>query len=301
MTGVVRMFVPVVPTDLRLTLAPLSRGRSDHTVRIGADGVWRATRTPNGPATQHLSQMQGAITSRSWGPGAHWLAERAPVLVGGNDDDAGFAPDHEGLERLHRLHRGLRIMCTQAVFEALLPTILEQKVTGTEARKSYAGLQRRLSQPAPLAPGAPPLLLPPDPIVVAGTPSHVFHACNVERKRSDAIRRVADYARRIEEAAALPLAAAYERLRAIPGIGEWSLAEVGIVALGDADAVSVGDYHLKNWVSWNLAGEPRGTDERMLELLEPFRPHRGRVLRLLQMGGSHPPRYGPRLSIQPRW
>lgn len=299
-TALERVFTPAHPTDLRRTLSPVSRGRRDRTMRIGADGVWRATRTPDGPATQHLAQQGAAITVRAWGPGAQWLLDRAPILVGGNDDDDGFTPGHDGLVRLHRLYRSVRTPCTMAVWEALLPTILEQKVTGKEARTSNGDLQRILGEPAPRPPGCPALLLPLDPRVVADTPSHVFHACNVERKRSDTIRRAAAYASRLEEAVGMPIENAYARIRSLPGLGEWSAAEVAKIALGDADAVSVGDYHLKNGVAWNLAGEPRGTDERMLELLAPFRPHRGRVIRLLELGGSAAPRYGPRMSIR-RW
>jgi 3-methyladenine DNA glycosylase/8-oxoguanine DNA glycosylase len=72
-----------------------------------------------------------------------------------------------------------------------------------------------------------------------------------------------------------------------------------MVAFGDADAVSVGDYHLPNLVAYALAGEPRADDARMLELLEPYRGHRGRVIRLVMAGGRSPPRYGPRLALNP--
>ncbi len=82
----------------------------------------------------------------------------------------------------------------------------------------------------------------------------------------------------------------------MPGIGPWTAAEVGVRALGDADAVSVGDFHLPNLVAYALAGEPRGNDARMLELLEPYRGQRARVMRLLELSGIRPPRYGPRLA-----
>ena len=68
-------------------------------------------------------------------------------------------------------------------------------------------------------------------------------------------------------------------------------------AAGDADAVPVGDWHLPGHVGNALAGEPRADDARMLELLEPFRPHRGRVLRLLVSGVAAPPRRAPRARI----
>jgi 3-methyladenine DNA glycosylase/8-oxoguanine DNA glycosylase len=299
-----RSFALGRPVDVVATLAPLWRRPHDHTMLITRGPnrvVWRATRTPEGPAVQALRNTPDGVESRSWGAGAAWLAERAPVLVGALDDLDGFAPDHPLVSDLLRRHATVRIPCTQAVFEAALPAVLEQKVTGVEARRSLGRLQRALGEPAPVPVGGPPLLLPPHPEVVAGCPSHVFHAAGVERKRSDTIRRLAARADRLEEAAVLPLDEGRRRLAAFPGIGPWTMAEIAIVALGDADAVSVGDYHLKNWVAWNLGGRPRGTDDEMLELLEPFRPHRGRVLRLLQLGGSAPPRYGPRLAIQDRW
>ena len=82
------------------------------------------------------------------------------------------------------------------------------------------------------------------------------------------------------------------------------------IAYGDSDAVSVGDWHIPHTVSWALAGEVRAgsrdassaglspADERMLELLEPFRGHRGRVCALLERAGYAAPRFGPRMSIR---
>jgi 3-methyladenine DNA glycosylase/8-oxoguanine DNA glycosylase len=267
------------------------------------EGVWRAARTPEGPCTQHIAQQGDQVRFRAWGPGATWSADRAPLLVGANDDDGDFFIDrtkHEVLFRTWRQHQGARIPCTLAVWEILFRVILEQKVTGKEALNSYARLLRVLSEPAPRGPG-PALRLVPDPQVVAGTPHHVFMAANVERKRADTIRRCAWYASSLDAAASESIDETYRRLRAIPGVGEWTVNEVGVVALGDADAVSVGDYHLKNNVAWALAGEPRGSDERMIELLEPYRPHRARMMRVIALSGLDAPRYGPRLTIQRRY
>ena len=303
-TALVRTFEPPHPIDLRATLGIMLRGGRDRTMRVGRtpEGeIWRATRTPDGPCTQHLVQHGSRITMRAWGSGATWAVDRAPLLVGANDETIDFVAHHDVIHAANRANPGLRFPCTMAVWEILLPVILEQKVTGLEARMSYGLLQRQLSEPAPPSDDGPPLLLPPSPEVVAGTPSHVFHAANVERKRSDTIRRAASYAHRLEEAVGMSRDDAMVRLRALPGMGIWTANEVAAIALGDADAVSVGDYHTKNWVSWALAGEPRGTDERMVELLEPYRGHRGRVVRLIMASGLRPPKYGPRLSIQRRW
>ncbi len=270
-------------------------------MRVLRTEVVRATRTPEGPGTQLLRTLGNRIEVQAWGPGAEWLCERAPVLVGGGDDHSAFPDVNADVTSWHRRFPGMRVPCSQAVWEMLVPVVLEQKVTGLEAHHSFGALLRALSEPAPGPFEHLRLVLPLDPDVVAGTPSHVFHACGVERKRSDTIRRAAGYAHRLREVAELPLADGRARLASLAGIGEWTVAEIAQTALGDADAVSVGDYHLKNWASWALAGEPRGTDERMLELLEPFRPFRGRVLRLIGAAGVRPPKYGPRLTIQPKW
>jgi 3-methyladenine DNA glycosylase/8-oxoguanine DNA glycosylase len=288
---------PVLPVDLRLTLFPLRRGRLDPSVRFEPSGVWRATRTPAGPATTHISvsPASGTATMRAWGPGAGWAVDAFPALIGADDDAAGFDAGAGLVGELHHRLRGLRIGRTGAVMEALVPSILEQKVIGLEARRSYARLVRSLGEPAP---GPPGLVVPPAPAVLAKTPSWVFHRANVERKRADTIRRACSYAARLEETVAMAPDDARGRLTALPGIGAWTAAEVAMVALGDADAVSVGDYHLPNQVAWALAGEPRGDDARMLELLEPWRGHRGRVLRLIGTGAGAAPRYGPRLPLR---
>ena len=290
---------PVLPVDLRLTLFPLRRGRLDPSVRFEPGGVWRATRTPAGPATTHIrvSAAEGTATMRAWGPGAEWALEAFPALIGAGDDEAGFEAGAGLVGELHHRLRGLRIGRTGAVMEALVPSILEQKVVGLEARRSYARLVRGLGEPAP-GPGAGSLVVPPPAKVLADTPTWVFHRANVERKRADTIRRAGSYAARLEETVDMAPADARRRLTALPGIGAWTAAEVAMVALGDADAVSVGDYHLPNQVAWALAGEPRGDDARMLELLEPWRGHRGRVLRLIGAGAGAAPRYGPRMPLR---
>ena len=288
---------PVLPVDLRLTLVPVRRGRLDPSVRFEPAGVWRATRTPAGPATTHIrvSAAAGTATMRAWGPGAEWALEAFPALIGAGDDEAGFEAGAGLVGELHHRLRGLRIGRTGAVMEALVPSILEQKVVGLEARRSYARLVRSLGEPAP---GQADLVLPPPAKLLATTPSWVFHRANVERKRADTIRRACAYAARLEETVAMAPADARRRLTALPGIGAWTAAEVAMVALGDADAVSLGDYHLPNQVAWALAGEPRGDDARMLELLEPWRGHRGRVLRLIGAGAGGAPRYGPRMPLR---
>ncbi len=286
---------PRLPVDLGLTLGPLRRGRGDPTITADRSGTWwRATRTPQGPATACYAAAGAEVRVAAWGPGAEWCLDAAPQLLGSGDHLDGFQPD--GLVgELHRHLPGLRIARSQAVFEALLPSILEQKVTGREARTAYRAVLRSWGEPAP---GPLPLLLPPAPQTLALLPYWAFHPLGVERKRATTIRLAASRARQVEETVTMAPADAHRRLQALPGVGPWTSAEVAIVALGDADAVSVGDFHLPHLVSFALAGEPRGSDERMLELLAPYQGHRGRVLRLLAHGGPWPPRRGPRAAVR---
>ena len=281
--------------DLPLTLGVLRRGgRADPTFRFDAGGVWRAGRTPGGPATLHLRAAGDAIEAQAWGPGAEWALDGASALAGGLDDDADFRPPRGLVAELARRLPGLRMPRTGAVFESLLPTILEQKVIGLEARRAYVRMVRALGEPAP---GPAGLMVPPSPSRLAREPYWVHHAFGVERRRAETVRGAAVRAAWLDAVAAVP-ALAYRRLVSLPGVGAWSAAIVGLTALGDADAVPTGDYNLPNLVCWALTGRERGTDEEMLELLEPFLGHRGRVLRLLVASGISAPRRGPRLALR---
>lgn len=262
-------------------------------MRVARGSVVRASRTPAGPVTVAFTEIEGAIEAEAWGPGAEWVLEQAPAWCGALDDDPGFDPPKGLVREIWRHKPGLRMPTTGLVTERLIPVILEQKVTGLEARRAYRRLVLSLAEPAP---GSLDLKLPPDPARVAALPYHAFHPFGVERRRAEVVRSVCARATWLDEAADLPLAEANERIGSQHGIGPWSVAEVGLIALGDADAVSVGDFHLKHLVAWALAREPRGTDERMLELLEPYRPHRGRVQRLLESSGIRAPAFGPRVE-----
>ncbi len=285
-------FEPRRPLDLPLTLGPLGRSPA---MRREGDAIWRATRTPAGPSTIRFECDHGSVRVLAWGPGAEWAVANAPAMCGEGDDDGGFAPAHPLLARLHREIRGIRMPRTQAVFETLVPTVILQKVTTEEAQESYRHLVNALGEPAP---GPARLKLPPPPQVLADTPYWCFHRFGIERRRAEVIIRAARSAKRLEETVAMDLPSAYRRLLAFPGIGPWTAAKVAMVALGDADAVPVGDYHLPHSIGYAFDGTPRSSDERMLELLEPYRGHRARVVRLIVAAGITAPKFGPRRPLR---
>jgi 3-methyladenine DNA glycosylase/8-oxoguanine DNA glycosylase len=268
-------------------------------MRFSADGsTWRTTRSPDGPATLRLVAVGEGIRAQAWGPGAGWAIEQAPELVGADDDPSDFAALVAAarsplLADLLARYNAIRVGRTGRVLEALVPAIIEQKVTGDEARSAFAALVRRHGEPAP---GPWEAEGRPAPMRVVPAPGYAYHPLGLERRRADAIRFAASRATRVEECVAMSLADAYARLRALPLVGSWTAAEVGLRALGDPDAVSVGDFHLGPAVCWALAREERGTDERMLELLAPFAGHRARVIRLIEAAGIHAPRRGPRMA-----
>lgn len=282
--------------DLRRSLGGLRLGKHDPTIAVHDTVVAVAMRTPIGPAALQAELQGDAVEAEAWGDGAEWALDAAPGLLGCLDDRSGFDPIDPVVRRLHREADGLRLPRTGRVIDALIPAVLSQRVTGFEAKRSFRQLVERWGDDAP---GPTGLRLAPLPEVIAELGYYDLHVIGVEKKRADALRRVCAHASRLEAVGASAPGDLRSRLEAITGVGAWTSAEVARVALGDADAVSVGDFHLKHLVSWALASEPRGTDDRMLQLLEPYLGHRGRVCTLLQSSGLTAPKYGPRQRIQP--
>ncbi len=280
------------PLDLGSTLAPLGRMMG----RFTEGGWWRAARTPEGVATVRISRPNRAqVLIRVWGEGSDWICERAERWVGLADRPESFVSDHPVVRRLHHLNPGARFGATGLVSEALWAAIIAQKVTGREAARSLRSLVCRWGDPAP----GPPVRIGvlPAPEKLASAAYFDLHPLGLERKRAETLLAAARRHSRIQETADLPPAEARRFLERLPGIGEWTSAKTVAVSHGDADAVAVGDYHLKNAVAWHLEGRPRGSDEEMMELLEPFRPHRGRVVRLLERAGGAP-RFGPGMPLR---
>jgi 3-methyladenine DNA glycosylase/8-oxoguanine DNA glycosylase len=261
---------------------------------LGEGLVW-ATGTPVGPGTLLLEPVAGEVLATAWGPGASWLLERVPRLLG--EDDDWTALDLSAYPALNEVLRGLpglRLASTGRVLEALVPAVLEQRVTGTEAHRSWRNLLYRFGTPAPGPIDG--LRIPPAAETLLQIPTWDWHRMGVEAARQRPIRAAATVAARMEECVSLAPDAALARLRVLPGVGEWTAAETVQRALGHPDAVSVGDYHLHDLVVFALTGRPRGDDAEMLTLLAPYAGQRQRVVRLIELSGARKPKFGPRYS-----
>jgi 3-methyladenine DNA glycosylase/8-oxoguanine DNA glycosylase len=275
-------------------------GRLDPTIRLGrANDAWLTMRTPVGPATLRLTTHGRDVDSTAWGDGAQWAIDSVPDLLGAQDDDAAFPADALP-ERLQpawrRLHRGWRVPRSRRVMEVLVVAVLEQKVTGVQARQAWSSLL--LEQGArPPGPAPEGMRVFPAPSVIAKVPSWRWHRWGVGPQRSATIMRAVRVAGRLEQCVDLSAEGARSRLAAVDGIGPWTVAEVASRALGDADAVSVGDFHLPGHVVYAFTGRMDGTDEDMADLLAPFAGHRHRVQRLVETSGISRPARGPRMTI----
>jgi len=291
-----RIWRPDTPVDVAFTLSAHARGPGDPAYKRTADGaVWRAVRTPDGPGTLRVAGAT-EIAGEAWGPGADWLLDRMPALLGADDDVSGFAPTHPVLRDAARRRPGFRVGRTERVLEALVPAILEQKVTGIEAHRSYHQLLWRFGEPAPgPADVAGRMRVPPDAATLVSLASWDWHLAGVDPRRARTIRVAASAAGRLEQTVELGRDVAVRRLSSLPGVGRWTVAEVLQRSHGDADAVSVGDLHVPGIIGWALAGEVVD-DDGMLALLEPYVGHRYRVQRLLETAGVAPPRRAPRFS-----
>jgi 3-methyladenine DNA glycosylase/8-oxoguanine DNA glycosylase len=233
----------------------------------------------------------GRLEAEAWGPGADWALDQLPLLVGEHDDTSDFDPGDGVVAELVRRHPGLRIGASHRVLEALVPAVCAHQVTGFEGRRAHRQVMQALGEPAP-GPSGLELTVPPDPRVLASTGYQELHPLGLERARADVIRRAAARAVTVESIVDQPPDEAERRLRSIAGVGAWTAAVVRQVALGDADALPVGDERSKHLVAWAFLGEARGSDAQMLELLEPYRGHRVRVLRLLHAERPSPHRAG---------
>ncbi|MDT5282131.1 MAG: hypothetical protein QOJ20_3326 [Mycobacterium sp.] len=296
--SVVSSVVLAGPASPGLTLSPLRRGRGDPCYHVAPDGaIWRTSLLRSGPVTARITKSAtDTVDCEAWGTGATEFAETLPAQLGADDDASGFAPDEPTIAAAHQRVPHLRLGRTDRVLEALIPAVLEQRVSGMDARRAWRALVTKFGSPAP-GPAPAHMRVPPSGEVWRRIPSWEFHRANVDPGRARTMVACAQRADSLERLATRPPAQARAALMSLPGVGEWTAAETAQRAFGDADALSVGDYHLAKMIGWSLLGRPID-DPAMVELLEPLRPHRHRAVRLLEVSGlALNPRFGARRAI----
>lgn len=299
------VYRPAEPLDLPGTLAQLGRGPYDPTTTWDLGGLWRTWRTPAGPATLriHRPAADGTISADAWGAGAEWAIANVPGLLGRDDDWSELdVSGHQLLRNSRHRNPGLRLARTGRLLEALIPAIIEQRVTSLEAYRSWARLLRWYGEPAP-GPAPEGMRVAPTLEQWRGIASWDWHRAGVDPRRARAVQSVLAVAPSLERAVekAGTLVEAESVVQTIPGVGLWTAAETLQRSHGHPDLVSVGDYHLAHQVGEALIGR-RVDDDGMLELLEPWTGHRQRVVRLIFASGFRFQRRGPRVEVQDhRW
>jgi 3-methyladenine DNA glycosylase/8-oxoguanine DNA glycosylase len=280
-----------------MTLSPLRRGPGDPCYQLVDGAIWKTTLMPSGPVTARITtSARNAVDCEAWGGGASEFVEWLPAWLGAEDDATGFAPTEPTIAAAHRNVPHLRLGRTSRVLEALIPAVLEQRVAGKDAFRAWRLLVTKYGAPAP-GPAPERMRVPPPSDVWRRVPSWEFHLANVDPGRARTIVGCAQRADSLERLTRRRSEQRRAALRSLPGVGEWTAAEVAQRAWGDADAISVGDYHLSNMVGSTLLGH-RIDDQEMIELLEPLRPHRQRAVRLLEVSGlARNPRFGARQAI----
>jgi 3-methyladenine DNA glycosylase/8-oxoguanine DNA glycosylase len=293
------VYRPGGAVDVASTLRPLQRGSGDPAFQVVGGVVWLALRTPSGPASVAIRRAGDTIAVSAWGSGAPWAVEHAPDLLGRGDDWSSFdVSGHEFLAAARHRQPGLRLLRTNTVVAMLVPAIMEQKVTSRQAWGAWRYLLRRHGIPAP-GPAPAGMMVPPDAPTWARIPSWEWHRAGIEPGRSATVMRAVKLAPALERTLAHGRGGEVvsTKLQSIPGVGRWTAAETAQRSHGDPDSPSVGDFHVPALVGWALTGAPVD-DDGMLELLEPWRGHRERVVRLIGGSGFRKPSFGPRLTIQ---
>ncbi|PZF25885.1 DNA-3-methyladenine glycosylase [Curtobacterium sp. MCPF17_051] len=293
------VYRPGGAVDVASTLRPLQRGSGDPAFQVVGGVVWLALRTPSGPASVAIRRTGDTIAVSAWGSGAPWAVEHAPDLLGRGDDWSSFdVSGNEFLAAARHRQPGLRLLRTNTVVAMLVPAIMEQKVTSRQAWGAWRYLLRRHGTPAP-GPAPAGMMVPPDAPTWARIPSWEWHRAGIEPGRSATVMRAVKVAPALERTLAHGRGGEVvsTKLQSIPGVGRWTAAETAQRSHGDPDSPSVGDFHVPALVGWALTGAPVD-DDGMLELLEPWRGHRERVVRLIGGSGFRKPSFGPRITIQ---
>jgi 3-methyladenine DNA glycosylase/8-oxoguanine DNA glycosylase len=201
-----------------------------------------------------------------------WGIRRLRFATGVDDDPRPFHEAHRDdpvLGRAVRAHPGLRVRRAPVPWEALLAAITEQLIEFERAVEIQRRLIRALGCRCPQT----GLRDAPTPAAIAAVAPARLGAFELPDSRALTLRRAAAEvaAGRVDLFAADPMPG-WRRLRAIPGIGPWTLEVLALYGQGHHDRVPAGDLGYLKLVGRVRTGDPRARAEEP-EVREFFAPY----------------------------
>lgn len=276
--------IEIDPFDLHATFALQLLGKFDPTGSRGqrslrkihhdADGnvvVWRFTQTDGGLRIEVQGDQTGLFEA---------MTSQFPL----NDGADSLVTSHPLLRRLARGYAGLRLMRMPWTFDVAAGAVLQQRVRWETAYADFRNVALRWGTRTEAGTAFP------TSAQLARITIERLESIGLDPRRARALHLLAcaDLRHRFLHAGSDP-SDVTRRLLTIHGIGPWTAGMIAGVAYGVPDAVPVGDLHIPGLIVAALAGEPDGTDDRMLELLAPYAGHRFRVIRMLLWAARRTP------------
>ena len=275
--------VGLFPVHFGRTFSMQRLGRYDPTADSSDDCFRKAFFYRGEPAAVEFRRDGDALEVSACGSHAETLLEETAAGLSQDDLYASFATRDSGVWRLHRRLPGLRLLRVPWMYDMTCSAILQQRIRTVDAMRDWRRIAQRWGAMAPMG-----LRAFPAAEMLARVPMFELESLGIDPRRARTLLRFAQESRFVPLKTDMSFAVLRGHLFGISGIGPWTTETVLGFGAGDADAAIPGDLHLPHLVCYALAGEPVGSDERMMELLEPFRGHRFRIIRLL---------YASRLSV----
>lgn len=280
--------VAIFPIDFSRTFSMQSLGPYDPTVEATNDRFRKAFFYRGEPATLEFQRAPEGMLVTAYAPDAEALLEETLAGLAQDDCYRSFSTYDDGIWRLHRSQPGLRVLRFPWLYEMACSAILQQRIRTVDAMRDWRHITQRWGVAAPLG-----LRAFPSAEMLARVAQFELQALDIDAQRARTLLRFAQESRFVPLSTTLSFAELRRRLIRIPGIGPWTTESVLGYGAGDVDAAIPGDLHLPHVVCYALAGEIPGSDERMMELLEPFYGHRFRIIRLIYASGLSVPRTSP--------
>lgn len=263
-------------------------GPYDPTAESGANLFRKAFFHRGAPATLEFQREPEGLLVTAYAPEAEALLE--DTLIGLTQDDRyrSFVTGDSGIWRLYRSQPGMRLLRFPWLYEMTCSAILQQRIRTVDAMRDWRQICQRWGTAAPLG-----LRAFPSADRLSRVAQFELQALGIDAQRTRTLLRFAQESRFVPLKTTMSFTEIRWHLLRIPGIGPWTTESVLGYGAGDVDAAIPGDLHLPHLTCYALAGEIPGSDERMMELLEPFRGHRFRIIRLIYASRLTVPRSTP--------